>query len=192
VARIGLFGGSFDPPHIGHWLVAVDAYEALGLTRLDFVPTAHQPLKLDGHRASATDRVAMVRAMVGDDPRFRVSTVETDRGGLSFMVDTLRAYRHDEPDAELFLLLGADAVASLPQWKRPEEVVRLAQVCMLTRGSAAGAVPPVFGAQVRSVATRRVDLSATEVRARVAAGKSITGFVSERVAAHIVQAALYR
>jgi nicotinate-nucleotide adenylyltransferase len=190
VARIGLFGGSFDPPHLGHWLVAVDAFEALALDRLDFIPTAHQPLKPDGHGASAADRVAMVRAMVGDDPRFRVSTVETDRGGLSFMVDTLRAYSALEPGASLFLLLGTDAVRSLPQWKQPEDVGRLATVCRLVRGEAAPM--SVAGIAVQDVATRRIDLSSTEVRSRLAAGRSITGFVPERVAAYIAEAALYR
>lgn len=189
--RIGLFGGSFDPPHLGHWLVAVDALERLGLDRIDFVPAAAQPLKGAGHGAAAADRLAMVRAMVGDDPRFGVNPAEIDRGGLSFTVDTVSAYRAAHPSDDVHLLVGADAAATLPRWREPERLLQLVRLVVLARGEATpgGATWPP-GTVV--LASRRVDISSTEVRARVRDGLSLRGFVADAVAAHIADHALYR
>jgi nicotinate-nucleotide adenylyltransferase len=188
--RIGIFGGTFDPPHTGHLLAASDAYEALGLDRVLFVPAASQPLK-PAVVASAADRLAMVERLVGDDPRFAADPIEIERGGLSFTVDTLRAL-HDRWKSDralvLVLLLGADAAAALPQWREPGEVASLAEIVVLRR-SGGSETPPVMG---RVIDTRRVDLSSTEIRARVRAGKSIRGFVPEPVAAYIEGRRLYR
>jgi nicotinate-nucleotide adenylyltransferase len=189
--RIGLFGGSFDPPHIGHWLVALDACEALGLDRLDFIPTQHQPLKPGGHQASAADRLAMLQAMVAGDARFAVNPVEIERGGLSFTVETAAAYRASGPDDELFLLLGADAAAGLARWKDPERVLRLVRLVVLTRGAEPFA-PVGYGHEALVLPTRRVDVSSTEVRRRVSEGRSIRGFVLDAVAEQIRQSALYQ
>ena len=112
--RLGLFGGTFDPPHIGHILVASDAFERLSLDRLVFVPNAVQPLKAGRPTAGAADRLEMVRLVCQGDARFDVDAIEVDRGGLSFTVDTLRAYRERHPDAALFLLVGEDAARTLP------------------------------------------------------------------------------
>ena len=188
--RIGIFGGTFDPPHTGHLLAASDAHEALGLDRIVFVPAAGQPLK-SAIVASPADRLAMVRHLAGDDPRFAVDPIEIERGGLSFTIDTLRAL-HERFKAEtalaLVLLLGADAAATLPQWREPAEVSRLAEIVVLRR-TGGGAVPAGVG---RVIDTRRVDVSSTEIRARVRAGKSIRGFVPEPVAAYIEGRRLYR
>jgi nicotinate-nucleotide adenylyltransferase len=186
--RIGILGGTFDPPHIGHLLAATDAFEALTLDRLVFIPAAAQPLK-SAIVASPADRLAMVQALVGDDPRFAVDPIEIERGGLSFTVETLRAL-HDRWKSDgalaLVLLLGADAAATLPQWREPEEVMRLAEVVVLTRGERYTA------AVGRAIDTRCVDVSSTEIRARVRAGQSIRGFVPEPVAAYIEGRRLYR
>jgi nicotinate-nucleotide adenylyltransferase len=188
--RIGIFGGTFDPPHVGHLLAAGDAYDALRLDKLLFVPAAGQPLK-SAIVASPADRLAMVERLVGDDPRFAVDPVEIERGGLSFTVDTLRAlherWRSDGALA-LILLLGADAAATLPQWREPAEVASLAEIVVLSRAGGNEA-PVTMG---RAIDTRRVDVSSTEIRARVAAGKSIRGFVPEPVAAYIEGRRLYR
>jgi nicotinate-nucleotide adenylyltransferase len=189
--RIGIFGGTFDPPHVGHLLAAGDAAEALALDRIVFVPAAEQPLKRGTIEASAEARLEMVRRLAGDDARFEVDPVEIERGGLSFMVDTLRAFRErwrDDGDLALFLLLGADAVASLPKWREPDVVTALAEVVTLMRADGGESSP----AGVRRVTTRRVDVSSTEIRARVRAGKSIHGFVPDAVAEYIVGHRLYR
>jgi nicotinate-nucleotide adenylyltransferase len=189
--RIGLFGGSFDPPHLGHWLVAIDAFERLALDRIDFVPAAAQPLKDEGHGASPEARLAMVRAMAAGDPRVGVNPAEIERGGLSFTVDTVSAYRAAHPTDDVHLLVGADAAASLPRWREPERLLGLVRLVVLARGAEApDASAWPAGAVV--LPNRRVDISSTEVRARVRDGLSIRGFVADAVAAYIADHALYR
>jgi nicotinate-nucleotide adenylyltransferase len=189
--RLGVYGGSFDPPHVGHLLVVTDAAEALGLDRVVWVPTATQPLKADGAPAPAALRFAMVEAAVAGVPGFGASAIEIDRGGLSYTVDTLEAFAAEYAGAERFLLIGADSLATFDRWRAPERIVELAQVAVLARASSGGAPAPLRPG-MRAVTTRRVDLSSTEVRERVRAGKPIRGFVPEPVAAIIERAGLYR
>jgi nicotinate-nucleotide adenylyltransferase len=200
--RVGIFGGSFDPPHVGHLLVAVDALERLGLDRMVLVPTAQQPLKLaqGGSQASAEQRLAMTRLLVDGDPRFEVDPIEIERGGISFTVDTLEAMAGRWPGAELFLLAGADVLGTFHRWREPERIRSLATLVVLTRDALEGAgdgpaTPPpagLPGGQPELLATRRVDVSSTEIRARLRSGKSIRGFVPEAVADFIRSAGLYR
>ena len=201
--RVGVFGGTFDPPHVGHLLVAADAMERLGLDRLVLVPAGTQPLKVGEITGGAEARLAMTRLLVGDDPRFEVDPIEIERGGLSYMVDTLEALAGRWPDAELFLLVGADVLGTFHRWRDPERVRALATLAVLTRdggvvgaastGGPAGEAPPALpGGPPVFVPTRRVDVSSTEIRARLRAGKSIRGFVPEAVADFIRSARLYR
>lgn len=185
--RIGIFGGTFDPPHLGHWLAAVDAADALALDRVIWIPAAQQPLKAAGGSTDAVHREAMTRLAVEGDARFMVDALEIERGGLSFTVDTLRAVRGRHADAAMFLLLGMDAASQLSSWKEPEAIATLAEVVVLTRGGDAVPLAP----QVRIIATRRVDISSTEIRARVQSGRSIRGFVTDAVAAYIAAHGLY-
>jgi len=192
--RLAIFGGSFDPPHVGHLLVAEDAYEHLGLDRVVLVPTATQPLKVGRTVAAAEHRVAMVRLLADGDTRFEVSTVEVERAGLSFTVDTLTHFAAVHPAAERFFLVGADVLATFGQWREPERVLQLASVVVLEReGDAAAKLPVgVQSGAIRRLPTRRVDVSSTEIRERVRKGKSIRGFVTDSVAAYIARAGLYR
>lgn len=189
--RLGILGGTFDPPHIGHLLLAYGAIEQLALDRLILVPARRQPLKAEVAITDPAHRLAMVRCLAEMDPRLHVDALELDRPGLSFTVDTLRAYRAQWPEAALHLLLGADAARTFAQWRAPEEVAGLARVVICTRGEEAMPAAPAGIAWDR-LATRRVDVSATEVRARVRAGLSIRGFVTEAVAAYIAAHGLYR
>jgi nicotinate-nucleotide adenylyltransferase len=186
--RLGIFGGSFDPPHVGHLLVVADAFDALALDHLIFVPTAVQPLKAGQEAAGPRHRVAMVRLLIDDDPRFSVDPIEIEREGLSYTVDTLAAFAERYPDAQRFFLVGTDVLAAFGQWRDPEHVLRLATLAVMTRAGEAGLVPP--GAV--PVETRRVDVSSTEVRERVRTGRAIRGFVPEAVAAYIAEQRLYR
>lgn len=186
--KLGLFGGTFDPPHLGHFLAAVDAAEALDLDQVIWVPTAIQPLKAGAGAADGVHRLEMARLTVAGDPRFSVEALEVERGGLSFTIDTLRTIRERHAGAALFLLLGADAAALLPKWREPEGVRALAEIVVLTRGGGGLLLP----AGVRTLATRRVDVSATEIRARVRVGRSIRGFVPDAVEAYIAAHGLYR
>lgn len=189
--RLGMLGGSFDPPHIGHLLIAVDAFEALALDRLVFIPAAIQPLKVGQAGASADDRLEMVRRLVGADPRFAVDSIEAERPGLSFSVDTVAAYAERYPDAERFFLVGADVVESFGSWREPDRIARLAQVVVVRRGSE-GSGGGGAGGGFRELETRRIDVSSTEIRSRVRAGQSIHGFVPPAVAEYIAAAGLYR
>jgi nicotinate-nucleotide adenylyltransferase len=194
--RLGILGGTYDPPHVGHLLAAVDALEALELDRLVLIPSGQQPLKVGEVSATPAQRLAMVRRLAGDDPRLAVDPIEIERGGLSYTVDTLAEYAERHPAAERFFLVGADVLATFDKWREPERVLRLARLVVLRRAVDGGApAPPVrapAGAEPIEVATRRVDVSSTEVRARVRAGKSVRGFVPEAVAAYIASEGLYR
>lgn len=187
--RIGLLGGSFDPPHVGHLLAASDAYEALPLDRLVFIPAAIQPLKGDRTMARGEQRLAMTKLLVDGDARFAVDAIEIDRGGLSYTVETLTALRLRWPSADLFWLVGADIVPSFAQWREPERIVELATVVVLQRaGDIVGSMP----AGMRCLATRRIDVSSTEIRQRVKEGRSVRGFVPDAVADLIAAERLYR
>ena len=194
--RLGIFGGSFDPPHVGHLLAAVDAFEALQLDKLIFVPAATQPLKSDVVATPAHLRLAMVKLLVGADERFAVDAVEIDRAGLSYTVDTLETFAQRFPKAERFFLVGEDAMAAFGAWKRPQQILTLARVAILRRPRGGdGAALERSSDQPNgtiALATRLVDVSSTEIRERVRAGKSIKGFVPESVAAFIETERLYR
>jgi nicotinate-nucleotide adenylyltransferase len=192
--RLAIFGGSFDPPHVGHLIAANDAHEQLGLDRLVFIPAATQPLKVGRAQATAAQRLTMVQLLVGDDPRYEVSAVEVDRSGLSFTVDTLTHFATLHPTAERYLLMGADVLGTFGQWKEPERILRLARPVLLERhNERGGGVPSALeSAGLVRLASRRVDVSSTEIRERVRSGKSILGFVTEGVAAFIARDGLYR
>ncbi|HJQ21212.1 MAG TPA: nicotinate-nucleotide adenylyltransferase [Gemmatimonadaceae bacterium] len=192
--RLGIFGGSFDPPHVGHLLVAEDACDQLALDRLVFVPAAVQPLKAGRHVTGAAHRLAMVRLLAEGNSRFDVSSAEVDRSGLSFTVETLGHFAAEFPAAERFLLVGADVLATFAQWREPERVTQLARLVVLHRADSAPAAIPagVAADAIRQLATRRVDVSSTEIRQRVQMGKPVRGFVTDNVAAYIARHGLYR
>jgi nicotinate-nucleotide adenylyltransferase len=192
--RLAIFGGSFDPPHVGHLLAASDALEQLSLDRIVLVPAATQPLKAGLAGATATQRLEMARLLVEGDERFEVSSVEVDRGGLSFTVDTLMHFAMQYPSAERFLLVGADVLGSFGQWREPERILELASLVLLQRQSEAPTATPkaLQDRGIRRLPTRRIDVSSTEIRERVRVGKSIRGFVPDAVAAYIQRGGLYR
>ena len=170
--------------------MAGDACEALGLDRVLWVPVAQQPLKELPPLAPAADRRRMVELAIQDDPRFALDTVELDRGGLSFTVDTLEALAERCLGAEIVLLVGADTWASFDRWRNPERILALARVAVIAR--AADLARTISGHKPEVVTARRVDVSATEIRDRVRNGLPITGFVSESVQKYIEKTGLYR
>jgi nicotinate-nucleotide adenylyltransferase len=191
--RIGLFGGTFDPPHVGHLLAGNDAHEALALDRLLFVPAGTQPFKSGRVVATGQQRLEMLRLMIGEDRRFAVEPVEIERGGLSYTVDTVQALAERERGATLFLLIGEDLAAQFATWREPERIARLSEVVVLHRSGVPAAPGNEQGEPpLRRIETRRVDVSSTEIRSRVAAGRPIRGFVTDAVARYIDATALYR
>jgi nicotinate-nucleotide adenylyltransferase len=188
--RLGLLGGTFDPPHLGHLIVASAAFESLELDRILFIPAAAPPHKLGSVVASAEQRLEMVRRAITGDPRFAVDDLELRRPGASYTVDTLRALREREPGVELFFLVGADQVRELHTWRDPEEVSRLACLAVLSRGG--DQIPSAGRYRTLPVAVPRIDIAATEIRRKVAAGESIRYLVPEAVREYIEGEGLYR
>lgn len=185
----GILGGTFDPPHLGHWLAATDAFEALALDRLLFVPAGIQPLKGDRALATPTQRLRMVELMAQGDQRFGVSPIEVRRPGPSYTIDTLECLAAETPTAQRFLIVGADVLSSLTEWRDPQGIARLATIAVLQRGSTWVETPAV---PVVALETRRIDISSTEIRQRVRAGRPIRGFVADAVADFIRSEKLYQ
>ncbi len=185
---IGLFGGSFDPIHHGHLLVAQAVLEALGLDEVRFVPAREQPFKRGRHAAPAEQRARMVALAIAGEPRFRLDRAELDRPGPSYTVDTLRALHAAEPGRTFALLIGADAAAELPAWHLAHELPLLATLVVFARP---GTVLPILPWPVRGVTVPGVDISATEIRNRVAAGLPIRYWVPDAVAEFIASDRLY-
>ncbi len=193
--RIGIFGGTFDPPHVGHLLAAGDAAERLRLDIVHWVPAAQQPLKTAGTATPPVHRLRMVELTIAGDQRHALEPTEVERGGLSYTVDTLRTLRGRYPRAELFLLLGEDAWRTFGSWHDPDRILELATVVVLIRDlevqSAGAAEPGGSPESAMTLPTRRIDVSATEIRNRVRAGLSIRGFVLEQVERYIAEHRLY-
>jgi nicotinate-nucleotide adenylyltransferase len=186
---VGLFGGSFDPIHHGHLLVAQAAAETLGLGEIRFVPAREQPFKAGDHAASAEDRAAMVERAVEGAAGMRLERIELDRVGPSYTVDTLRALHAREPGTSFVLLVGSDAATGLPRWHEAPEVGRLARIVAFGRaGDTGGALPP--GIELISVPA--VEISSTAIRERVRRGQSIRYWVPDAVAEFIAARGLYR
>lgn len=183
-----LFGGSFDPVHLGHLVVAEAAAEQLGIV-VRFLPARAQPFKGAAHAASAAHRAAMLELAVADNPRFRVERIELDLPAPSYTVPTLRALAAREPGNRFVLLVGADAAVDLSAWFEAEALPGLADVVAFAR---AGVEPPRHPLVRRTLAVPALEVSATEIRARVRAGRSIRYLVSEPVRHYIAEHGLYR
>lgn len=188
--KIGLFGGSFDPVHLGHLLVAEAAREELGLDRLFFIPAAQSPFKPNGRAAPGHERVRLLRLALAGRPWCEVDEQELTRGGVSYTVDTLRGYSQKFPGAALFCLIGADNTPTLPQWRGAEELARLAEFIPVSRpGEADVAPPPPF--RGRSLRGFPLGVSSSEIRARIKAGHPIDHLVPPAVAEAIRNNRLY-
>lgn len=191
-ARLGLFGGTFDPIHTGHLVVAETVRDVLELDEVWFIPANTPP-----HKAApaipAVERAAMVERAVADHPAFRLSRVDLDRPGPSFAEDTIETIRAARPGDDLFYIIGADMLRELHTWRHPDRLVTLAQFVAVTRPgeSLAESASPVAERVVR-VEMPPLAISSTDIRARVAAGRSIRYLVPAPVAAYISQHQLYR
>lgn len=191
--RLGVLGGRFDPPHLGHLLLAEQAREALALDEVRFVPAGDPPHK--GVRASAEDRVTMTRLATDDHPDFRVDDREVRRAGPSYAIDTVEELRRDWPEAELTYLIGADAYAEIATWHRAEAFVRSVTVVVAARPGTSRADLDALDEPFRS-APRRMDivpcgLSSTLLRRRVRQGRSLRYLTPDAVARYLHARRLY-
>lgn len=191
--RIGIFGGSFDPIHIGHLVSAQDACEQLKLASLLFMPTATSPLRDAPHRASAEARLTMIRLALEDDPRFEVSDLEIRRGGVSYTIETVRDFQKTRPSASPVWIIGEDQVGNLPQWRDIEELARLAEFACLRRPGYTGAhaAPDIPRLRLHLVRSHRIEISSTEIRSRIREKRSIRFFLPEPVIDYINTNNLY-
>jgi len=189
--RIGIFGGTFDPPHIGHLIAAQDAREALQLDRVLFVPAGQPPHKSQRPISDGAVRRAMLEAALEDDPGFEVCLIELERTGASYTVDTLRQLLQERPGDSFFLLVGADQVRDFQTWHEPEEIVRLVTVVPLARAGV-DTFPALESRLHAPVRVTRIDVSATDIRERVRTGKTIRYLVLPAVEQLIRQRGLYR
>ena len=192
--RVGIFGGTFDPIHLGHLVCAEQLRDALGLDSLILIPCNRSPHKPTGRPAASRHRLQMVRLAARGSRGLEVSDVEIKRGGVSYMVDTVRDLRARlGAGVELWLLLGLDAFGDLGAWKEPQAVIRECFFGVACRpGCKRVAVPKAAREKTRIVGITQVDLSSTDVRRRVAEGKSIRFLVPAPVEAYIRRHRLYR
>jgi nicotinate-nucleotide adenylyltransferase len=184
--RVGVFGGTFDPVHVGHLAIAQAALESAKLDRVVFVPARRSPLKGRGPLASEADRFAMLDAATRGEPRFSVSRVELEREGPSYTVDTLEALKGE---GQLHLILGSDALADLPRWRSPGRIRELAKILVARRP---GAPEPDTALGAVTFDAPQLDISSRELRARLTRGLSVRYLVPDDVWRHIERRGLYR
>lgn len=199
--RIGIFGGTFNPIHTGHLIVAQDALEALKLDRVLFVPCAEPPHKKLHKLASAEHRLRMIKAAIKQDKRFAVSDIELKRGGRSYTIDTVRALCKQQPAVKWYFIIGSDSFIELHAWRDIETLARLCLFAVVARpgfdanklvACQAGLDAATFKrASSHFVHTHLMDISSTEIRARVRSGQSISYFVPRAVATYIRKHSLY-
>jgi nicotinate-nucleotide adenylyltransferase len=205
VDRIGILGGTFNPPHAGHIAVARDARRSLGLARLLMVPAMLSPSKAAADDPGPEHRLAMCRLAV-EGEAIEVCPIEIERGGPSYTVDTLRAVHASHPDAELTFIVGADIARTLPSWREPRALLELADLAVAARTGAGRAevlaaiaglgerdpAPVERSGRVRFLELAPVEVSSSTVRERVAAGVAVEELVGARVARYIADHGLYR
>lgn len=190
--RLGIFGGTFDPPHVGHLVTAVNVRHELALDRVLLVVN-NQPWQKVGTRdiSPAADRFAMVEAAVGGVEGLEASRIELDRGGMSYTADTLAHLLGGDPGLDLYVILGSDAAVDLPSWERAREVRELATIVVVERPGSGEGEPPPGWSWVR-VEVPRLEVSSTDLRARVADGRPLDYLLPPEVIATIERRGLYR
>ena len=198
--RTALFGGTFDPPHLGHIGIVRAAADAFGLDTILFAPSGRQPLKVNGDVTPFGDRLAMTALACASDSRFAPSTLDAPRadGEPNYTVDTLEALRQEMPNAVLFNLVGADSFLSLPQWREPDRLIELAEWIVVSRPGYAlddlGSLTLTSAqrARVHLLETVHYDIAATDLRERLRGGDSCTDLLPPSIATYIQSHRLYR
>jgi nicotinate-nucleotide adenylyltransferase len=200
--RIGFFGGSFDPVHLGHLILAEQCLEFAKLDQVWFVPTATSPLKTDGSTASDRQRMEMLEFALAGHSQFLLSDTEIKRGGVSYTVDTLSQIHQESPDDELFLLIGGDSLQNFDAWRNPEKICQLATPLVVARPGAdpvdlSRLAPYVDDERMKEVEryafeSRLIDISSTEIRTRIGAGQSVRYLTPRAVEMYIESKSLYQ
>jgi nicotinate-nucleotide adenylyltransferase len=197
--KVGVFGGTFDPPHLGHLAAAQEALDVAGLDRVLFVPSQQNPLKQDVTSSSVEHRLAMTTLAIGDDPRFELSRADVGHDGPSYTVDLLQRLRAElGPTVELAFIAGMDVLHELHRWRDPLRLLELARLLIVQRPGQETTSPqdvdrrlPGASRRIEVILTPGVAISASELRARVAAGRPIRYLVPDAVADYIHEHGLY-
>ena len=198
--RVGVFGGTFDPIHLGHLAVARSIQSSLGLDNVIFVPAGQPWLKADTPVSRVKDRVQMLRLALARRRAFELSTIEADRPGPSYTVDTMETLQRQlGSDADYFFLLGSDALVDIPKWKEPQRLIQLCQLVAFARPGfglptmeALKAAVPGVSQRVVFVEVPQVNIRATDIRCRIAEGRSIQRLVPRSVERYILEHGLYK
>lgn len=191
--RIGLFGGSFNPPHIAHLLVAEFVREQFDLDRVLWIANFQSPLKRVEDVAPAHHRVAMTRLAIDGNERFRLSNIEIDRGGVSYTIDTIRTLQDAHPQVDFRLIVGSDSLADFEEWREPEEILERVRLIVFRRPGTEQTAP-FAGTEDRTefADAPLLELSGTVIRNRIHAGKSIRYMVPDPVRSYVDEHDLYR
>ncbi len=197
--KLGILGGTFDPPHYGHLHIAEFAMRALGLAEIVFVLAKQPPHKLDDPVSPLAARLEMLERALSDKPAFVISLIETKRTGPSYSVDTLRELRREfGDDTEIFFVMGEDSLVNFPTWHQPQEIVKLCKLAVLQRPGydldvdALERQVPGVKASLKLIPAAEMNISSSEIRERVRRGESIREFVPRLVADYIESHRLYR
>lgn len=190
---IGLFGGSFNPPHVAHLIVAELVRDQFEMEEVWWIPNATPPHKPGEELVEVEHRLEMTHRAVDLNPAFRLCDIEVQREGISYTVDTLRALQDRHPDTDFALLIGSDSLDSFHEWHRPEEIAERVPLVVYKRpGAIESVAEPRFANHVRYAAAPVLEVSGTAIRARCRAGRAIRHLVPEAVRAYIETHALYR
>ena len=193
IGKLGIFGGTFDPPHLGHLIEAQFASEQLGLEKLLFVPTGEHPLKSYPGMASATDRLEMTKIAIRDNPLFELSDLEVKREGKSYTINTIEHVKKMFEPSELFLLVGIDNVEIFSKWHRIDEILDSCKVVVLSRLVDDDYVlSPTLIEKIKILDSPIIETSSTEIRENIADGFSIRYVVPDAVRDYIQKKSLYR
>ncbi len=188
--KVGLFGGTFNPPHLGHMLFAQEAMLECELDEIWFIPVNFPPHKKSEDLASNKDRYDLLKACTKDNPRFSVLTIELERSGPSYTIDTVKYLQKKHPDIKFYFLIGGDMIDYLPKWERIDELVTLISFIGAKRPGFEE-VPPGFKEHVHFIDMIQVDFSSTLIRERIRAGKPVTYMVPEAVEKLMKERGLY-
>ena len=198
--KVGIMGGTFNPVHYGHLFLAESAYEQLGLDKILFIPTKNPPHKVIPGKITQEQRVRMLLLAIRDNPHFELSLVELEREGVTYTADTLAILTEENPDTEYYFIAGADSLMQLHTWRSPEKIFKLCTLavagrddlekeCLIRR---ANELKEAFNARIIFIDMPAIRISSSEIRARVAAGRSIKYYVHDDVIKDIEENRLYK
>ncbi len=190
--KLGIYGGTFDPVHLGHLILAESVREQLALDEVWFVPAFQNPHKQEKETTPPKSRLEMLRFAISGNPQFRLCELEIKRKGPSFTFETLQTIQQEHPDAEKYLLIGADSLTDFPNWREPETILSLANLVAVNRGRSQAMIPPQLdSSRIALLEMPAIDISATQIRQRCADGKSIRYLTPRSVELYIEANQLY-